>query len=204
MRPVSGFQKATSGKAAAELALLIQGIAEGQEEALAALYDRTRRQVYGLVERILKDAVLAEEVTLDIYLQVWRNAASYQQERGSPLAWLVILARSRAIDRLRTLTTERQQRQDIASEEEEMVADDDPLPDERVVDAERARHVRHALGQLSPEQRQVLELSYFEGLSHGEIAERLATPLGTIKTRIRMGMQRLQALLSPWFSENPA
>ncbi len=202
MVPVSVIAKGESGAVAFELAPLIQSMAAGHEEALAAFYDRTRRQVYGLVERILRDAPLAEEVTLDIYMQVWRDAAGYREERGSPVAWLVTLARSRAIDRLRTLKTVRQQCQDKVPYEEDMMVAGDPLPDDWVVDAERARHVHKALAQLLPEQRQVLALSYFEGLSHSEIAERLATPLGTVKTRIRTAMQHLQELLSPWCGED--
>ena len=189
------------GGVAAELAALIEAMAKGEESALAAFYDRTRHQAYGLIWRILKDAALAEEVTLDVYLQVWRKAAEYRAERGSPLGWLVILARSRAIDRARGLKAASHVVAVEPSAQEFDAAAPDPMPDEWLVDAERARHVRGALDRLTPEQRQAIRLAYYEGLSHGEIARRLTLPLGTVKTRIRAGMARLQELLAPLASE---
>jgi len=181
----------------ADLVALIAAMATGEESALAAFYDRTRHQVYGLIWRILKDAALAEEVALDVYLQVWRKAADYRAERGSPLGWLVILARSRAIDRARGLRAVSHVVAVEPTAQEFDAAATDPMPDEWLVDAERARHVRGALDRLTPEQRQAIRLAYYEGLSHGEIARRLALPLGTVKTRIRAGMSRLQELLVP-------
>lgn len=180
---------------------LIRAMAEGKEDAFAAFYDLTSHRVYGLVMRILRDASLAEEVTFDVYLQVWREASGFRETRGSPLAWLLTQTRSRAIDRLRAVNRERR------FSSTEAVCDADALaaeaqPEEGVVQAERARCVRAALDQLSPEQREVVVLSYFEGLSHGEIAERLMLPLGTVKTRIRSGMGRLHACLAPWFDED--
>lgn len=186
--------------ATVELTHLIQAMATGTESALAAFYDQTSQRIYGLVVRLLQDAALAEEVTLDIYLQVWREAARYRVERGSPWAWLVTLARSRALDRLRTLTSERRYVIPVAPDEEDTRLSDSQ-PEEEVAQGQRARYVQNALAHLSPEQRQVVLLAYFEGLSHGAIAERLAVPLGTVKTRLRTGMIRLQALLSPWFGE---
>jgi RNA polymerase sigma-70 factor (ECF subfamily) len=188
--------KAEAGVEIRELTTLIQAMAAGEEDALERFYDHTSRQVYGLIMRILKEAALAEEVTLDVFLQVWREAPRYQAQRGNPWAWLVTLARSRAIDRLRAVRNERQRTDGEAPIDEDIEAADLPL-EETASDAERSRWVRAALAQLTPEQRQAIVLSYFEGLSHGEIAAHLATPLGTVKTRIRTGMVRLQAFLVP-------
>lgn len=199
--PVSGCDKPVSGGVSEKLTQLIAAIALGDEAALTALYDITRRQVYGLILRILKDAALAEEVTLDVYLQVWREAARYQAERGSPLAWLVTLARSRALDRRRAVKSKYEQAKDKWPNGEAIKAIDCP-PDEGAIDAERAHYVHAAIAQLTPEQRQAVALAYFEGLSHSEIAARLAIPLGTVKTRIRHGMLRLQEILAPDFGED--
>jgi RNA polymerase sigma-70 factor (ECF subfamily) len=175
-------------------------MAKGDENALATFYDLTRRQVYGLSVRILGDRALAEEVTLDVYLQVWRTAASYSAQRGSPLAWLMTLTRSRAIDRRRQFKPEVQLDEHHHSQAEnapQMTASGE----ETAVEAERACRVREALAELTPEQRQVLELAYFRGLSHSEIAECTGLPLGTVKTRIRGGIARLHTLLAPCFRE---
>ena len=198
--PGVGHSISDEGAATVELAHWIQAMAAGEESALAAFYDHTSARIYGLVAHLLKDAALAEEVTLDIYLQVWREAARYQVERGSPWAWLVTLARSRALDRLRTLKSERRYVIPIAPEEEDTWLSDSQ-PEEEVAQGQHAQYIQDALTQLSPEQRQAVTLAYFEGLSHGEIAARLAVPLGTVKTRLRTGMLRLRALLSPWFGE---
>lgn len=195
--PVSGYNKPISSGVSEKLTQLIAAIALGDEGALTALYDITRRQVYGLTLSILKDTALAEEVTLDVYLQVWREAARYQAERGSPLAWLVTLARSRALDRRRTVKSKHEQAKDKWPNE-----DMDFSLDEGAIDAERAHYVHAAIARLTPEQRQAVALAYFEGLSHSEIAVRLAIPLGTVKTRIRQGMLRLQEILAPDFGED--
>lgn len=195
-RVEQGDGEGAGGGVTVDLVALIKMMARGEESALAAFYDLTRYQVYGLVCRILKDPALAEEVTLDVYLQVWRNASHYHEERGSPLGWLITLTRSRAIDRLRGVKA----MPPVASvepAEQDNTAAPDPMPDEWLIDAERARQVHGALARLAPEQRQAILLAYFEGLSHGEIAQRLTLPLGTVKTRIRAGMLRLQELLTP-------
>ena len=194
-RVEQGDEESAGGGIVGQLIALIEAMAKGEESALAAFYDLTRYQVYGLVCRILKDAALAEEVTLDVYLQIWRKAAEYREERGSPLGWLITLARSRAIDRLRGVKAAPVVA--VEPSEQDDTAATDPMPDEWLIDAERARCVHGALARLAPEQRQAILLAYFEGLSHNEIAQRLTLPLGTVKTRIRAGMSRLQELLAP-------
>lgn len=178
-----------------ELIALVGRVATGDQSALATLYDTTNRLIYGLILRVLSEAGAAEEVLLDVYTQVWRQAASYDTQRGSPLAWLTTIARSRAIDRLRSgwQTQQRQESLDVISDRETNAAS----PEEATVMSERQRLVRQALAQLSPEQREVIELAYYSGLSHSEIAARLGQPLGTVKTRTRLGMMKLRDALAP-------
>lgn len=174
---------------------LIQRIADGDQAALATLYDTTSRLVYGLILRVLSDTNTAEEVLLDVYTQVWRQATNYDTQRGTPLAWLTTIARSRAIDRLRSGWQDQQRKESLES------LGDAPTsaasPEEMTVASERQRFVRAALESLSPEQREVIELAYYAGLSHSEIAAKLNQPLGTVKTRTRLGMIKLREALGP-------
>jgi RNA polymerase sigma-70 factor (ECF subfamily) len=178
-----------------ELIALVERIAQADQTALATLYDTTNRLVYGLILRVLNDQGAAEEVLLDVYTQVWRQAANYDTGRGSPLAWLTTIARSRAIDRLRSgwQTQQRQETLDAVTDKETVTAS----PEEASVMSERQRIVRQALAQLSTEQREVIELAYYSGLSHSEIAAKLGQPLGTVKTRTRLGMMKLRDALGP-------
>jgi RNA polymerase sigma-70 factor (ECF subfamily) len=172
---------------------LIRALAGGDQQALASLYDSTSRTVYGLVLRILGDAGAAEEVLLDVYTQAWRQAAAYCEGRGSPMAWLTTIARSRAIDRLRRGRAE-QQRTEPLDEATLRAASADDI-EGGVAARERRAVVRAALEALSPEQREVIELAYYGGLSHSEIAAAKGLPLGTVKTRTRLGMSRLREML---------
>jgi RNA polymerase sigma-70 factor (ECF subfamily) len=183
-----------------ELIGLVEQIARGDEQALAALYDHTNRLVYGLILRILGDQGAAEEVLLDVYTQVWRQAPNYDVGRGSPMAWLTTIARSRAIDRLRSgwQTQQRQEPLDVVNDKETQAFN----PEENSVFAERQRLVIQALAALNAEQREVIELAYYGGLSHSEIAERLQQPLGTVKTRTRLAMMKLRDALTPLLSDN--
>ncbi|MGE0884642.1 MAG: sigma-70 family RNA polymerase sigma factor [Blastocatellales bacterium] len=178
-----------------ELTSLLRRIAKGDQSALATLYDNTNKLVYGLILRVLGDSSSAEEVLLDVYTQVWRQAGSYDNVRGTPLAWLTTIARSRAIDRLRSGWQDRQRKEplDAVNDRETGVAN----PEEMTVASELQRFVREALSSLSPEQREVIELAYYGGLSHSEIAAKLNQPLGTVKTRTRLGMMKLREALAP-------
>lgn len=178
-----------------ELISLVQRIAKSDQSALATLYDTTNRLAYGLILRVLGDASTAEEVLLDVYTQVWKQAANYDTGRGSPLAWITTIARTRAIDRLRSGWQDRQRKEplDLLNDRETTAAS----PEEASVNSERQRFVRTALSSLSPEQREVIELAYYGGLSHSEIAAKLNQPLGTVKTRTRLGMMKLREALAP-------
>jgi len=176
---------------------LISLISRGDQAALGTLYDATSRMVYGLVLRIVGDASAAEEVTLDVYSQVWRLASAYRKERGAPSTWLLLLARSRAIDFLRSRMRRNQDRErpiEVISNAHHTAAN----PEESAMESARCEIVQSALKQLAVEQRAVLELAYFKGMSHSEIAANMGQPLGTIKTRIRLGMLKLRDLLQPY------
>jgi RNA polymerase sigma-70 factor, ECF subfamily len=169
--------------------------AAGDQAGFTKFYDATQRQVYGLLMRMLKNPASAEEVMLDVYLQVWRQAASYDTSRGSVLAWLMTITRSRALDRLRASANQMRESDDLETVSLTVAAETD-TPEESSLLNERSKLVRQALAQLTPEQRLLIETAYFEGLSHGELAERFALPLGTVKTRIRSGMTVLRKELS--------
>jgi RNA polymerase sigma-70 factor, ECF subfamily len=174
-------------------AALIKRVAGGDEYALSSLYDRSSRLIFGLLMRILGDAALAEEVLLDVYMQVWRQAGKYDPARGRTLAWLVTMARSRAIDRLRSTRQEEMRKDSLEAADysgQLATAFQDPT-----IAPEMQRIVRAALDTLPPEQREVIELAYYLGLSHSEIATRLGQPLGTVKTRTRLGMMKLREQL---------
>lgn len=178
-----------------ELAGLIRRSAAGDQTALAALYDATNRMVYGLAVRILGDPADAEEVTLDVYTQAWRQASRYDADRGDAVTWLLTLTHSRAIDRLRSRSGPRRREQTLEENAEFVDASVDPETASTV--SQRAAFVREAVATLSDEQREVIELAYFEGLTHVEIAERIGQPLGTAKSRIRLGMAKLRKVLAP-------
>lgn len=169
-------------------------MAAGNQAAMGRLYDATSGLVHGLVLRILRDHASAEEVTLDVYAQAWRRAGTYDPERGRPTTWLLTMARSRAIDRLRG--TQRERARESLDDHPGLV---DPAEDPSAVSEadERSRRIRAALALLPAEQREAIDLAFFAGLTHIEVAERIGAPLGTVKTRIRTGMIRLRDVLRP-------
>jgi RNA polymerase sigma-70 factor (ECF subfamily) len=169
----------------------VRRLARGEAEALAALYDRHARAVYSLALRILGEPREAEEVVQDVFTQAWTQAGRYDRGRGAVAAWLLMMARSRAIDRLRTRRS-----QPATAQDPEltfgMLADAGEGPERTTLSAERAARLRAALDGLPLVQRVPIELAFYEGLTHTEVAERLEVPLGTIKTRIRLGLLRLR------------
>ncbi|MBY0248266.1 MAG: sigma-70 family RNA polymerase sigma factor [Nitrospiraceae bacterium] len=179
-----------------EWAGLIALTAQGDQVALATFYDRTSSQVFGLVFKILNNREAAEEVTLDVYTQVWRQAHAYDRTRGAPGAWLTMLARTRAIDRFRAGAVERSRIESLDAAA--LFASDDDTPEQEVEGQERRKFVQQALAVLTAEQRQAIALAYFYGLSQSEIAEKLQLPLGTVKTRVRLGMMKLRDALAPY------
>ena len=158
--------------------------------AFEELYDRHSRLVYALVLRILRQTATAEEVVQDVFLQLWRNTALYDSSRGPFVPWLLTVARSRALDQLRLNSERQRRREDQTDELPPLVA----IPDfEGSLDEKRrATRVRELINALNPQQRRAIELAYFEGLSHSEIANALKEPLGTVKSWIRNGLLRLK------------
>ena len=181
-----------------EWAQLIALTAQGDQTALATFYDRTSPQVFGLIYKILNNHEAAEEVTLDVYTQVWRQAHTYDATRGAPGAWLMTLARTRAIDRFRAGAAEQGRIESLDAVE--LFASGDDTPEQDMEGQERRRYVQQALAVLTTEQREAIALAYFYGLSQSEIAEKLRLPLGTVKTRIRSGMIKLREALAPYES----
>ncbi len=169
-------------------------IARGAHDALGELYDRHARPVYSLALRILQDQGEAEDIVQDVFSQAWQQASRYDKSRGSVGAWLLTLGRSRAIDRLRA----RRARPDQSGDERTPIdpADAGALPDVQLLSAEQVARVRAALETLPMLQRVAIELAYYEGLTHAEVAARLEQPLGTVKTRIRTALIRLRESLA--------
>jgi RNA polymerase sigma-70 factor (ECF subfamily) len=174
---------------------LLRAVARGDESALAVLYDRYASILLGLVLRIVHSRGEAEDVLQEVFLQVWRRAGDFDEGRGRPFTWLVTLARSRAIDRLRALDS--RGRAALASQREPSEEVSDATAD--TFRAEQGEIVRDALSQLPEEQRTTLLLAYHEGLTQTEIAERLKQPLGTVKTRTRAGLMKMRELLRDKF-----
>ena len=171
---------------------LLKAIAARDEAALAQLYDRYDRILFGLLMRILNNREEAEDVLQEVFLQVWRKAADFDETRGRPFTWLVTLARSRGIDRLRTLAARERVAEAGAREVTEEISD-------AATDAFKSEQrglVSDALAKLPDEQKRPIMLAYFDGLTQSEIATRLDAPLGTVKTRMRTGMIRLRELLA--------
>ncbi|HJY34678.1 MAG TPA: sigma-70 family RNA polymerase sigma factor [Vicinamibacterales bacterium] len=169
-------------------------MARGEGDAVAELYDRHARPIYSLALRILGDATEAEDIVQEVFSQAWKQAARYSASRGAVAAWLMTLARSRAIDRLRA---KRARPGDVSDERVAgQLVDAGPPADSLVLSSEQVARVRAALDELPLLQRAAIELAYYEGLTHAEIADRLEQPLGTVKTRIRLAMLKLRDVLA--------
>ncbi len=174
---------------------LLGRIAAGDQESFARFFDLHSAVVLGNLFRMLGARGEAEEVLQEVFLQVWQQAGRYEPGRSTPRSWLLMLARSRALDRLRRREARTRREEEAAAEASypRLVA---PLGTERLERSELRDRVGTALNLLSPEQRTCIELAFFEGLTHTQIAERLAAPLGTVKSRILLGMNKLRQALS--------
>jgi RNA polymerase sigma-70 factor, ECF subfamily len=174
------------------LADLMTSCATGNQEAFAELYDLTRRRIYGTALRVLRSPEHAEEVTQEVYVEVWKQAPRYAADKGSVLGWIATMAHRRAIDRVRSVSSE------VARDERYAFADFDRDSDEvwdSVAQQFEVERVRGAIGTLTPIQRQALQLAYYQGLTQSQISTALNLPLGTVKTRIRDGLKRLAEAL---------
>jgi len=181
-------------------AALVALIARHDERALGALYDRYSRLAFSLAVRIVGDRALAEEITADSFVNVWRASGSYSAERGRFVSWLMSVVRHRAIDELRRLNVRPEGNAVELNEALQTTAH--PIGLDDMVDAHRRREVvRSVLANLPAPQREALELAYFGGLTQQEIAERTGTPLGTIKTRMRLGLLKMREELQRFDDE---
>jgi RNA polymerase sigma-70 factor (ECF subfamily) len=174
---------------------LIRLIAQSQSEALGELYDRYNRLVFGLARNAVGDQALAEEITQDVFMRIWNKAGTYQAEQGKVVSWIAGITRNRAIDVFRHQKS-LPEGTSLSLEELPFFDPPDSLNIEREVETRfRKQRVQQALFLLPKEQRDVLALAYFRGYTHEEAAAALGQPLGTVKTRIRLGMQKLRQLL---------
>lgn len=181
---------------------LVERMMAGDESALAALYDRYAGMLYAMLVRILKDTHAAEEVLQDLFLQLWRNAVQFDASRGSLPAWLLVIGRNRALSRLRS----RSRREIFPGDTEGFSIEAVPSPGNLEDDAARSQlieRLRGAMATLPPEQREAVELAYFEGMTQTEIARRTGSPLGTVKSRVRAAMQSLKQFFDDESTRQP-
>ncbi len=181
-----------SGDGPVSLENLLAAAARGDEQAFAQLYDLTSSRVYGMVLRVIRDAAQAAEVTQDIYLEVWRQAARFDSDKGAVLPWLLMIAHRRAVDRVRSA-----QSAVVRDDKYAVLTEERPYDSvsEQVQTSLDAQRVRKVLSDLTPAQREAVSLAYFGGYTHSEVAELLKIPLGTVKTRIRDGLIRMRDAL---------
>ena len=210
VRPCQGWRRAPGHVASWPVALRLKGnqvnyqdltdlellsrIGASDRDALAALYDRYGRRVFALAARILNDPATSEEVAQDVFLSIWRRGQSYSPDKGRFTTWLFSIAHNRTIDELR------RRRRDRNREGEDVdghldIMSNDISPDDSAVAQDEYAQVRVALRSLPGEQREVVELSYFKGLTQAEIAEKTGQPLGTVKTRMRLALKKLRGAL---------
>ena len=175
---------------------LLDRITESDTDALTALYDRYGRRVFALAARILNDPISSEEITQDVFLSIWRRGASYNVAKGKFTTWMFGIAHNRTIDELRKRRRDKSRYSDDIDDHLDIAASSISPDDSAVVQSEYAL-VREVLETLPPPQRTVIVLSYFHGLTQVEIAEKLDQPLGTVKTRMRLGLKKLRTALDP-------
>jgi RNA polymerase sigma-70 factor (ECF subfamily) len=180
------------GRVDPDLTILIASVANGDQAAFASLYDALSPTIFGVVRRVLRDGSQAEEVTQEVFVEIWKQATRFDAARGSVRTWAVTIAHRRAVDRVRS--AEASSRRDTAYEQRHLEVDHDQTAEAATANIE-ARRVRSALATLTEAQRGALELAYFGGYTHTEVAAMLDLPLGTAKTRIRDGLIRLRDTL---------
>jgi len=168
---------------------LLGRVAEGDQEAFGELYDQLAPRVLGLVRRILVDFAQSEEVTQEVFLEIWQNATRYDSNKGGAVTWMLTMAHRRAVDRVRASQSSRMRDTRIGIRD--LPTDYDQVAESVEITVEHER-VEKALSRLTELQRQAITLAYYGGLSHSEVAEQLSIPIGTVKTRLRDGMIRLR------------
>ena len=188
IRRMDALRGSEEGRA---LAATLAAVAAGDRAAMRAVYERTSAKLYGICLRVLGSEAEAEEALQETYVTVWRKAAAFDADRASPITWLAVLARNKAIDRLRARRAPAGEALDAAAE----IADDAPLPPDVLEAAEDRHRLAHCLGELEEKTRGAIRAAFLDGLSHTELAEREGVPLGTMKSWIRRGLMRLKGCL---------
>lgn len=178
-------------------AVLLQRIVDGDEEALAELYDQYSSLLFGLIRTIVNNKEIAEDLLQEIFLLIWDRAASFDALKGSVYTWMITLARNKSIDKIRSKSYRLQQQYVSADHSEPFYSSssDEPSPYELMLLEERSEIIKNALNNIPAKQREVIEIAYFEGFSQSKIAKIYNIPLGTVKTRMRQGLDKLQTLL---------
>jgi RNA polymerase sigma factor (sigma-70 family) len=180
-----------------QLIALLDRVALADESALRELYDLTSSKLYGVAVRVVSNRGWAEDVLQEAFLNIWRIAADYKATLSPPMAWMALVVRSRGLDFLRRRTTGRA---DTMQELDDMISDtvegDSPNPLDTTLASQQARALHDCLAQLEHKQREVVSLAYLRDLSHGELAEQLKLPLGTVKTWIRRGLEQLRGCMA--------
>jgi RNA polymerase sigma-70 factor, ECF subfamily len=174
---------------------LLHKIVDRNQAAISILYDRYARIIYTIAYKILGSKEESEEIVIDVFNQVWKTSASYNPAKSRVDTWLFMIARSRALDRLRILA--RKTKVHLACADAAVLSPQSSTPDEHLLITERCDRLKIALNQLPAAQKEVLELAYYNGLTHGEIAATTGKSLGTVKTRIRLGLSKLKSILAP-------
>lgn len=170
-----------------DLVMLMQRVQRGDDSAFASLYDELSGVVFGTIKRVLRDPAMSEEVSQEVFVELWRTAERFDPERASVSTWVITLARRRAVDRVRREQSQRDRIERSGSEPEVPVES----PADTVVASLEAERLARALADLPEEQRLVIEMAFIDGDSHTDIAERLGVPLGTVKGRVRLGLKKL-------------
>ncbi len=174
-----------------DLTTLIERVQHGDQDAFAEVYDAVAPMVFSAVSRVLRDPAMSEEVTQEVFVEIWTHAGRFDPEKASVSTWAVTIARRRAIDRVRTEQSQRNRIEQLGRRRPEAVT----LTDDAAVTRIEGQRVDRALADLPPDQREIIELAFIEGLSHSTIAARLGLPLGTVKGRVRGGLQRLSSAM---------
>ena len=175
---------------------LISAICKGEESAIEVLYERYHRYAFSLAYRILRDPVASEDIVQDAFLSIWRKASSYQAQNGSVQSWIQAIVRHRAIDKIRASAHREYQWTPLQADNEQDPPSEQPDVWEQAWQSEQHRIIREVMVQIPSEQRMVIELAYFGGLTHAEISEQFHIPLGTVKGRMRLGLQKMKSLLA--------
>jgi RNA polymerase sigma factor (sigma-70 family) len=175
---------------------LMATICKGEESAIEVLYERYHRYAYSLAYRILRDPVAAEDIVQDAFLSIWRKASSYQAQNGSVQSWIQAIVRHRAIDKIRSSAHRDYQWTPLQTDNEQDPPSEQPDVWEQAWQSEQHRIIREVMVEIPGEQRMVIELAYFGGLTHAEISEQCHIPLGTVKGRMRLGLQKMKTLLA--------